>query len=176
MIGYILIDQMSNGEIFIYLGKSQSTHFFLHYIGGGGDVMSSDAMYRMCGQIYNAMIHNQQIMKDDKMVIYNLSADEKILPVLVDHVSFIHMDYPLDRLKHMLNRLITVERKIGDPIMIIKSMVVNGEAGASACYEVPLTSDLVGCFEEYKRKKIGDTEIALEPLVRFLSNKPITYL
>lgn len=95
-------------EIFIYLGYSCQTYFFMHTQFNPD--LSKKTVIVMSGQIYNCMIHDQMIKFNDKVVVYNIMKNNKHIAVIIDHDTFQPMEYPVNLLENMLIRLIAIER------------------------------------------------------------------
>ena len=179
-------------EQFIYIGTMPTkketeenddnlfnTYFFFHYerdiiILKDEDIikMSSEAtdikreftgILEMSTQVYNLMIKEMMISKNDKIVIFNLLRNAEIVIVVVDHINFERVYYEEDLLKQYFISMMNNE-SITD-IMVI---AYNGEG--YLLYEMDFS------FTDENRLSLNDIKDKNTYIYECLTTLPIGYL
>ena len=103
--------KMQNCELYIYLGRSEGvgpkgSHFFIHTL------RNENSNYILeSGQIYNAMIQESMIGKENKVFILTIVHTETIM-ICIQHTSFTFHSFDLDNLTSTALRLIRAPRDL----------------------------------------------------------------
>jgi hypothetical protein len=153
---------MSTSELYIYLGFASRVHFYFHVRQGEEN---ADAIVEECGQVYNLMIHEERLDRDEAVVVYNVLGGGRVLPVFVTHESFVVIDFPDGALAMMLGRLAQADRSNDEQLIVISAV-----PGMLALSRIDLTDELRGMIRQ------ADQPFDFEPLRQVMTKKPLTYL
>jgi hypothetical protein len=161
-------------EMFIYLGRIDSMHFFLHthYVHRPTDLIA-----RMCADVYNCLIHETMIQRGDNIVVFNQSAaggTAKIQPVRVTHVHFAAVTFTDDWLNTTYVRLLEIDRSKDKTSMIIKAELSAGTPARYTLCELPNSLASRGSIAPIGL--IAPKGIRLEKIIDARTIKPIPYL
>lgn len=112
------MDKMEdNREIFVYLGRKDGVHYFSHTVHNKMDLLN---IHNLSGQIYNCMIHNKMIKKNEKVIVFNIWNME-IHCTLITHIDTSSYQYNINDFEN--NYMLLLANR-GDTIM---SFQYNGE-------------------------------------------------
>ena len=148
-----------NDELFIYLGKCENTFFFQHLQRN----KTTDYMSQ-CGHIYDVLIRETMIERNDMVFVYNILPNGSIEGVAVGHSSFPITEYPIESVNKILPRLLKARKE--DPKTII--ICYDGE-GYSFTEGVDIS-------ESFKDINISHIIVNISQISYVLSTKPISYL
>lgn len=87
--------------IFFYLGYRCKVHFFIRYMPHDNYDVLLDSY-----QIYNVMMHNRCITKDDKVFIINVLKNDKIVCSATNHVLFDEVTYKNSDISTIFSELV----------------------------------------------------------------------
>jgi len=104
-------------EVFINMDYNSNTFWFVHTQHDSD--LTDETVIEMCGQSYNCMIHQKQIGYNDKMVVFNIMRDGRIIVVIINHKTFPNMIYPRKFLKNTLIKLFSLTDQTNEVITIM---------------------------------------------------------
>ena len=102
-------------ELFIYIGYSNRTHFYIHNIYNTNT--KNEEILRTNIELYNFMINEMMIQKNEKIFVINLGKDNSLLTVSVNHSLFDKVIYDNEKLDYILHELRELKH---DNLMVIK--------------------------------------------------------
>jgi hypothetical protein len=150
-------------------------HFYIHT---QMNEMDEGNIATMSGDIYNMMISQDMIEKNDKVIVFNILPNlNKLLIIGVDHVSFGHIKYEKGSLGNILIRMMNVDRTKDKALFVAEATIVNGKATQYALFEIPIgasTEELLQSFHRFK--KMGMTSKEIEDsmtYMEYMSTKPL---
>lgn len=146
-----------DAEIFIYLGFTSNTHFFMH------TEFRYDNIEYMCCQVYNTMIHETMIRQNNKVIVFNFMKNGLVIVVTCNHVSFPDMKYYRDDLSRVFKRLLTADRR-----KTAKCMAIHCDNEKCLLYES--NGDL------FQNKLLPTEELKIDEVKYVATNKSIPYL
>jgi len=164
-------------EIFTYLGRQPQEYGAVHaFMHTQCTAMSSNAILEMTGGLMNALIHEEFIECNDKVLVFNLSVENNsILPTLVDHIDFKPITLPETELPGFLSELLRANRDQNTDLLLVKAIIQNGIA---VMYESYILDD-----KEHIKNittsiyQMRDTKLPpFDQLETCYTKKPIPYL
>lgn len=165
-----------NYEAFVYLGKIDPLHVFLHNKSKYMEKMSKEDEEKMCTDIYCTMIHETMIKRNEKVLILNVDQTQKTnMASYIDHISFKPMKYTKECFETALFRIITAERSINDNVMVIKAIIENDKAIRFELMESK-ENILFQTFKTVKDKIKKVEDVSIKSIDEFIVIKPIPYL
>lgn len=163
---------LATTENFIYLGRIEPVHYFLHVVHVEREI---SLVQSMSADVYNCMIHACEIAPGQKVIVFNVLRPKKcIVPVLVNHVLFGNLT-GIDSavLRTVLLRLLVAPRDANQLAYMIVARF--GADGRPTRYDnITAKLDLSILASMAKSLEANATDAPMDTVQNIWTNKPLT--
>jgi hypothetical protein len=161
---------------FLYLGASQQAWGYVHAFWRSHSGKEKQSVIdASCVNVYDVLIREQLIQKNEKMIVYNALPSNEIEAVAVDHNDFQHTVFSPVELKCILFRLAAHDHtEEGSSIIVKRASHAVSRGSPCCCYVLYKLDGTCNKFNELKKLTMENT--LLEKLRTAYSFKTLYYL
>jgi len=155
-------------EICTYLGRSSQPNcdvciFFHHRKHSDINVLNQGL-----GEIYNSMLHNSNIDRNDSVLIYSFR-DDHIQPISVTHMNYPAIIYSIDVLQITLFKLLSADRSKDNSFYIEKlTFADNDRLLKCESYNIDKDDNIINVLN---RMSFGVMNVKINEVIEYKSRK-----